>query len=288
MSKVDILAAFETQPEPPDFILPGLLAGTVGALIAPGSTGKSFWAMEAACAIASPEDDANLLELKVEKHGKVLYLSLEDPASELHRRLHAMGTQFSPETRRSIATQFHLSSLAGIGLNVMDAKAHKQLVKDAEDARLIVIDTLSRAHKLDENSNGEMAQLLGRLESIAKETGAGVLFLHHTSKAAALNGQGGLAQASRGASALIDNARWCGNLVKMTSDEAEALAEAPSRAVIGAEAKDFFVKFELGKINYGTVESSRWYKRCAGGVLYPAKLQKVTAQTRPKGGRDDI
>lgn len=284
MPKVHILAAFNTQPEPPDFILPGLLAGTVGALIAPGSTGKSFWAMEAACAIASPLPEANLLELNLSKHGKVVYFSLEDPATELHRRLHAIGKQLSDEARASVAEQFHLESLSGIGMNVMSTKEYKNLVKEASGARLVVIDTLSRSHVLDENSNGEMAQLLGRLESLARETGAGVLFLHHTSKSAALNGQGGLAQASRGASSLIDNARWCGNLVKMTAEEAEQLAEVPSRTAIGAEDKDFFVRFELGKINYGPVQSGSWYKRGAGGVLYPAKLQKITVDKKGRRG----
>ncbi|WP_373873394.1 AAA family ATPase, partial [Aeromonas caviae] len=34
-------------------------------------------------------------------------------------------------------------------------------------ARLIVLDTLSRIHSLDENSNGDMARLVATLEHIA-------------------------------------------------------------------------------------------------------------------------
>lgn len=45
---IDVLAAFEHEPPVLDFLWPGFLAGTVGALVAPGATGKSFWALEAA------------------------------------------------------------------------------------------------------------------------------------------------------------------------------------------------------------------------------------------------
>ena len=45
---LDIMAAFTNEPPELDFIWPGFLAGTVGALVAPGATGKSFFALEAA------------------------------------------------------------------------------------------------------------------------------------------------------------------------------------------------------------------------------------------------
>lgn len=43
---LDIMAAFTNEPPELDFIWPGFLAGTVGALVAPGATGKSFFALE--------------------------------------------------------------------------------------------------------------------------------------------------------------------------------------------------------------------------------------------------
>lgn len=45
---LDIMAAFTNEPPELDFIWPGFLAGTVGALVAPGATGKSFFALEGA------------------------------------------------------------------------------------------------------------------------------------------------------------------------------------------------------------------------------------------------
>src|SRR5690606_14114181 len=42
---VNVRAAFENDPPALDFVWPGFLAGTVGALVAPGGVGRSFWAL---------------------------------------------------------------------------------------------------------------------------------------------------------------------------------------------------------------------------------------------------
>lgn len=46
---LDIMAAFTNEPPELDFIWPGFLAGTVGALVAPGATGKSFLLLKRPC-----------------------------------------------------------------------------------------------------------------------------------------------------------------------------------------------------------------------------------------------
>lgn len=282
MPRIDILEAFGTEPPEQDFIWPGFLAGTVGALVAPGSTGKSMLALQLACAVSCARPQANTTGLSIERQGPVLYLNLEDPPGELHRRLHALGTRFDADTRESIAAGLRLSARMGVPTDVMNEKFMTGLLKAAEGARLVIIDTLSRAHGLDENDNGAMSRLVARLEKVVRQTGAGLLYLHHTSKAAALAGQGGLAQAARGASALIDNARWCGNLMKMTQDEAESLRES-SGLSIGEERRGFFMRYEIGKQNYGQVQQGQWYERAAGGVLKPVAL----VQARRSGAKND-
>ena len=37
---IDILAAFTAPPPPIDYVLPNMVAGTVGALVSPGGAGK--------------------------------------------------------------------------------------------------------------------------------------------------------------------------------------------------------------------------------------------------------
>lgn len=288
--EIDLLAAFSTEPPPQDFILPGFLAGTVGALIAPGSTGKSMLALQLACAIASDQAQANTTGLDITRHGGVLYLNLEDPPGEIERRLHALGSSFDLLTRESIAENLTLSARMGIATDINDRQFMRILLKAAAGQRLIILDTLSRCHGLDENDNGAMSRVVARLELIVRESGAGLLYLHHTSKAAALAGQGNLAQAARGASALIDNARWCGNLMKMTSDEAKTLKQNSSGLTIGEERRGFFVKYEIGKQNYGQVQQSKWYERTGGGILQPVTLSEARSgsQKNDSRRRDDI
>lgn len=286
MPRIDLLAAFSTEPPPQDFIWPGFLAGTVGALVAPGSTGKSMLALQLAAAVASTDPKANTTGLAIPNHGPVLYVNLEDPPSEIQRRLHALGQLWSTDTRESVAAGLHMTARQGIPSDVMQPKFFGALLKACEGQRLIIIDTLSRAHGLDENDNGAMSRLVARLETIVRQTGAAVLYLHHTSKAAALAGQGGMAQAARGASALIDNARWCGNLVKMTEDEAEKLTDRMDGQPIGEDRRGYYVRYEIGKQNYGQVQGGQWYERTAGGILKPVAL-KEAATGKGKGRRSN-
>lgn len=60
---IDISQAFEVLPPPIDFIWPGFIAGTVGALVAPGATGKSYWALQAAMSVACHVPDGDLFKV---------------------------------------------------------------------------------------------------------------------------------------------------------------------------------------------------------------------------------
>lgn len=93
---IDLRAAFENEPPTLDFIWPGFLAGTVGALVAPGATGKSFWALEAAMAIACSVAGGDLLRLSPAGTGRVVYCAGEDPKVALVRRIHSIGQHLNP------------------------------------------------------------------------------------------------------------------------------------------------------------------------------------------------
>lgn len=286
MSRIDVLAAFGNEPALQDFILPGFLSGTVGALVSPGGAGKSFLALQLAAAIASNQPQANATGLHITGHGRVLYLNLEDPPDEIRRRLFALGRHFDLVTRHSIADNLLLSARQGIPSDVMQPKFHSALLKAAEGKRLVIIDTLSRCHKQDENDNGQMSVLVARLETIPRQTGAALLFLHHTSKAAALAGHGHMQQAARGASALIDNARFSASLIRMTKDDAEKWTDRNDGQPIDEKRRGFFVRYETGKQNYGQVEAGQWFERTHGGILKPVVLRPAT---KGKGrARDDI
>ena len=148
----------------------------------------------------------------------------------------------------------------------------EQMIADYTGYRLIVLDTLSRMHRRDENSNGEMAQVVGRFERLAIKTGASVLYLHHVNKNSAREGQTDQQQAGRGASALVDNPRWCGYVARMSKKEAEHLSDHYFEHLPIKERRKQFVRFGVSKQNYGEDLPDRWYKREDGGVLLPAEL----------------
>lgn len=278
---IDLQMAFDSPPPKLDFIWPGFLSGTVGALIAPGATGKSFWALQAAMSVACASEaiegvsGGDLLEISPYRGGKVIYLAGEDPVDALVNRVHVLGKCLPEVARAWIAKNLVLESILGSRLNIMDEATLERSLELWHGARLIVLDTLSRIHCCDENSNGEMARLISTLEFIASSTGASVLFLHHVSKGSARDGLADRQLAARGASALIDNSRWCGFMAKMSEHEAERLCELNYRLPIGESRRGSFVRFGVCKQNYEAPHPDRWYARQEAGVLMPVNLSAV-------------
>jgi RecA-family ATPase len=282
---INIMDAFQKEPPELDFIWPGFLAGTVGALVSPGATGKSYWALEAAMSVACSVAGGDLLGLRPKHSGRVVYFAAEDPEPVLIRRVHAIGKHLNQLAREVIAENLTIETIMGKRLNIMDATHLNRVIEYSADTRLIVIDTLSRIHSLDENSNGDMSRLISTLEHISASTGAAILFLHHVSKGSARDGQTDQQQAARGASALIDNARWCGYVVKMTEAESERLSDRIyDRKPIGNERRSFYVRFGVSKQNYDANTIEQWYERRDGGVLVPVDLMDIRRVNVKKEG----
>ena len=269
--RINPMEAFESDPPHLDFVLPGFLSGTVGTLFSPGGVGKSYFAMQAGISIAAAGcDGADMLGF-APRGGRVVYFAAEDPAVVLRRRLHAIGGHLPPETRQEVGERFDLIPVMGQFLNMAKDEDIEAVRQYASNARLIVLDTLSRVHQLDENSNGQMSALMQCLESIAASTGAAILYLHHVSKGSASTGQADQQHAARGASALVDNARWGASVSKMTTDEAAAWSDSTSLAPIG-EYRSHYLRFSVSKQNYSEPVPDRWFRREAGGVLAPVEL----------------
>jgi RecA-family ATPase len=269
---IDLLEAFSTKPAPLDFVLPGMLAGTVGSLVSPGGVGKSYLSLEWAVLVAT---GVNLMGLDFDvKCGRVVMLCAEDPADALKHRLHALGAHLDVEARRQMSVNVDVFPLVGHPFDLMKDSCFDWTLERACGRRLMLIDTLRRIHVADENDGGEMAALLGQMERITARTGCSILFLHHTTKAAALNGQGDMQQASRGSSVLTDNIRWQAFLGGMTKEEAKEHG-------IPEQERGQFVRFGIPKRNYGAPMPDLWLRRGEGGVLVSADLTAVT-KTKPR------
>jgi len=249
-----------------------MVCGTVGALVSPGGVGKSMLALQIAAQIAGGPDLLGLGELPT---GPVIYLPAEDPTAAIHHRLHALGAYLSDEQHQVVAAGLVIQPLIGSQPNIMKPNWFDWLRRAGEGRRLMVLDTLRRFHIEEENSSGPMAQIIGRMEAIAAETGCSIVFLHHTSKGAAMMNAGDQQQASRGSSVLVDNIRWQSYLSGMTQSESEEWGVEDSQ-------RGYFVRYGVSKANYGTPFQERWFRRNEGGVLKPAVLEKQPKAKRAR------
>lgn len=272
--------AFATQLPPRDFVLPSLPRGKVGLLAATGGTGKSFWTLQACFQIAVSgvcNFDLSGAEMDggAEKMGSALLVSLEDESEDLIRRLqsikkHWLNSEEKSEWINAVSEEslFEMLPLSGQGLSLFDENCNilpvvELIKKHAENMprlRLMVVDTLRRSHDGDENNNGQMSKVLRVFEQLAKDLNTSILLLHHENKAAMGNADAG-AGALRGASAIVDNARWVMRMQVMTKSDAE------ERGISDDDIRKKWIKVTNEKSNYGPIQPEKWLERVAEGVL---------------------
>ena len=137
---LSFLHAATALPPPLEFILPGFIPGTVAGLVSPGGTGKSFFALELACAVAGGQD-ANLLKLPVTGQGPVLYLAAEDPPEILHKRLHHIARYMPESIMEAVNENLLVIPVLASGINVLEPEWIAAIASRATGCRLIVLDT---------------------------------------------------------------------------------------------------------------------------------------------------
>lgn len=271
------ISSFFNPPPAFDFVLPGMPAGTVGAIISPGGAGKSMLALQVATAMAGAPD---ALELGL-KTGKVLYLPAEDPKLAIWHRIHAMSKSWDAAAKAEVNKNLHIHPLIGREPDLLSEEWFVWFEEQTKGCRVLFLDTLRRFHLLDENSSGDMSKIIGRMEAIAWKHDCCVIFLHHSSKSAAMSGQGDAQQASRGSSVLVDNIRWQAYMSGMSKEEAKVMK-------VDECERGFYVRFGISKQNYGRPFEERWFRRGEGGVLASAEFakegstQKMPATTKIK------
>lgn len=256
-------SSFSGDFETPDFVLPGFLAGTVGAMVGAGGTGKSYLSLLIMLSITVK----NLLGWGPNPGDYLVnYVTAEDPICILQQRANALGAYLSEKERDRVPQYNQIISLYGMRPELLDRHGNRNeqwidwLKTCADSCRLIIIDTLRRFHQADENSSSQMSLLTQVLDEVSGQTGCSVLFVHHTSKNANLQAFGGHQNASRGSSLLTDNIRWQMNLTKMTKQEAKSM-RIP-------EAESYkYVKLNGPKFNYDLEQRGIWLQRGEGGVL---------------------
>ena len=272
---IDVLAAFSKEPEPLDYVLPGLTRGSVGAVISPGGVGKSFWALLASGAL-SDKVEPSCTGLGACPSGRAVVFCAEDGEAILSDRIRAQSLALMPgasvKERYRAFEHISLFSLKNRTMDIMDSDDFEELVAWAlgtptlaeqplaNAPRLIVLDTLARFHRKDENNAIDMAQVISRLELLAHRTRAAVVFLHHASKVSVLSKQASMQQAARGSSVIVDHSRWVSFLEQLPAEVGASLGLDERQAA-------HFVRWNISKQNYGPPIADVWYVRKDHGAL---------------------
>lgn len=296
--RMDVLKALSTTPPVPDFVLPGLSTGTVGAFVAPGATGKTLLLLQVcvALAVGLPVLGGGLFSAAAPAQpGKVVLVVAEETAALMHARLHAAVGELLGRVPSDLfnhtggrladllAQNLHIYPLAGRYRMLLDGgdpgcDGLAVLHKLSSDARLVAIDPLRQFHTGDENDSWVMTKLLQDLQVLACAGERAVLVAHHTNKWSTTAGQGDRAGASRGSGAFTDALRWQLNLSALDDELA---------VEYGIDKGDVrqHVRLDLAKANYVPPQAPMVLRRGQGGAFSVVAAPHAAAPLKGRGAR---
>jgi hypothetical protein len=157
----------DTAPDHTEWLVPDLLTQEeLFLMFTPPRKGKSLWAMTLARSVATGEPFLG----RPTTQGTVIYARLEDSAAKTKEREIAQGWD------RGLPVAW----IDQFGLTQTD---FLEALVEETDARLVVIDTLSRANDTSiSESSAEIAQVIAPLQNLASRQNCCVLLVHHSRK----------------------------------------------------------------------------------------------------------
>jgi RecA-family ATPase len=255
------------KKEPPqlDFIITGLPRASVGLLIGKGGIGKSMFVIQLIRDLVTQQSLLGLNQVK--KRRKVTYLSLEDSEDIIKARFHNVLASSSSDQIDSIIKYSRIiTPTSQMALSTDDSHEYNKLYFAAWESDLLIIDTLSRLHVVEENSNSDMAAILGMLNRIAKDCNCAILVIHHIAKSThpLQNNRYSASETARGASAITDNARFVMRLSRSEKNE---------------------IILDFDKFNYISKREPIYYSQNEMGIL---ELKKKCAKITPKQEQNNV
>ena len=177
-----------SEYEAPDELVEGLMTiGSSVVVYGDSNSGKTFWALSVATAIASGMDCYG----RKTDPGLVVYLASESPSS-IRSRMQAIKKYHGCSLENLAMVPVPMNFYNG------DQDAHDviELVRAIEQikgksVRLIIGDTLARMSAgANENSGEDMGPVMARFDQVATATGAALMIIHHNGKDAAKGARG--------------------------------------------------------------------------------------------------
>lgn len=265
----------ELADEPIDAVFDtGLVTGTMGLLIAPGGTGKSYLALQLALSVALGK--SLLPGFTPMRRGPVLCCFGEDDRHELARRLKAIcnAHNIDPSTVTTAIREGRLFFILGkaeallqfnIGGTAILSEAHEELTRRCTEReyRLVVVDPIvGWAGVPNENDNSQMQLAAQALVELAKACGGAVLGVHHQGKQSSHSRDTSVAT-GRGATSLTDASRWQATLRPL---------DASNKFGIAKEDLPRYVELHIGKNSYFERDGRPLYLKRHGGALVAVNL----------------
>lgn len=229
------------------WIIPGRYCrGFVTATVAAGGVGKSAYVQNEALSIATNKE---LLGLAIEEPTNVWLYNLEDPRVEMERRFAASSIYHhldygaleyklvystGREQPLLLANEGRLTENGRVKIN---HAAIDGLVDDIQRGNIgvVLIDPLINAHRLPENENNAIHELMEIFNKIADSCNCAIGICHHTRKDGTM---------ARGASSFLDALMLCHDLRVPNAEEIKA-------NTIDGEEVDRFMCLETRKTNLG-------------------------------------
>jgi hypothetical protein len=241
-----------------------ILCDKLGAIIANGGVGKSWFLLHLALSIATGKEFLGMKNCLPPSN--VLYISGEEDRIDIHRRVQSLKKSIKLD-----ANDFgpNLSFLCATGLNVVISDNslifnYLEEYIQQNSPKLIIMDPLVRFFDGDENNSTHMTRFIERLERFVSMKTT-IIFAHHTNKLLSND----LSQnASRGSSAIIDAVRWNLVLSKITKDNASNYSFLDSKEPLDPEEADLYINAHIVKCNsFSPKRGIFTLKRTLGGPL---------------------
>jgi len=270
--------------EPPevDWLIEGVVPHGIPMLLAAiGGLGKSFLLLDLALKVAgggTQWDDELQLAFggKVTKFGRVVFLTAEDSASSIHRRLDSIGhAELRERAKDNLivvplpdaggAFPFITSDSSGLHHTPGYIDLREQLV-DLEDVVLVIFDPLQAFVHADVTADPAAAQFWwSTIAELCSKLSATAIVAHHMRKdgAFSVKNPSDARQAIRGTTALVDGARLVYSLWSLPDSEDEEISRLlhlePGQGNVACGA--------VVKTNEFADMAIRTFKRSDGGLL---------------------
>jgi hypothetical protein len=239
-----------------------LLRGEVSGTAAMGGTGKSTLSIVEALAMASGRAlvcEASATPLRV------VLINLEDTRNTMDKRIMAVMRQYGL-TPADIGDRLIVKAKGEIKIKVArqlrsgDVERNEQVIQAlvklmlGHRADVLSIDSFIRTHRVNENDNSAVQEVVECFEDIATVAQCSVHLWHHTRKS---GGERVTIETTRGAIAFVDACRSARVLETMpTKEHAELVEVQPEMLPAG-----FYFRAFNGKRNFAPpADQSDWYK----------------------------